>query len=58
MRHVHPRCVGMVCVHGLIYMYMCSATHVQNEDGSLILLRNNERQRRALAINHYYLMKN
>ena len=42
----------MVCGRGLIYMLLLlhrSATHVQNEDGSLILLRNNERQRRALA---------
>ena len=40
--------VGVVS-HTCSYFYMCSATHVQNEDGSLILLRNNERQRRALA---------
>ena len=40
--------VGIV-LYTCSYCYMCSATHVQNEDGSLILLRNNERQRRALA---------
>ena len=43
----------MVYGHVFIYIHalivICSATHVQNEDGSLILLRNNERQRRALA---------
>ena len=39
--------VGVISYARSFYMY--SATHVQNEDGSLILLRNNERQRRALA---------